>query len=69
MQLAIISLFVLLSSCNNNSETKNTHQHDDGSTHIDHDTTKPVQQEFNVTDTIKNDTSSHSHDDGNKHSH
>ncbi len=67
--LASISIFVITSSCNNNSETKNTHQHDDGSTHTDHDTSKPVQQEFNVADTTKKDSTTHSHDDGKKHSH
>lgn len=69
MLLASISVFVLTSSCNNNSDSKNTHQHDDGSTHADHDTTKPVQQEFNVVDSTKKDTTTHTHDDGKKHSH
>lgn len=67
--LASIALFVITTSCNNNSETKNTHTHSDGSTHDDHDTTKPAQQEFNVADTTKKDTTTHTHADGEKHSH
>lgn len=68
--LASICAFVLITSCNNNNtESKNTHQHEDGSAHDDHDTTKPVQQEFNVTDTTKKDTIGHTHKDGEKHSH
>lgn len=67
--LASISAFVLTTSCNNGTEKKDTHTHDDGSTHADHDTTKPVQQEFNVADTTKKDTSTHTHADGEKHSH
>lgn len=67
--LASISVFVLTTSCNNSTESKNTHQHEDGSTHEDHDTTKPVQQEFNVADSAKTDTTVHTHEDGEKHSH
>ena len=67
--LASISIFVLTTSCNNSNESKNTHLHEDGSTHDDHDTIKPVQQEFNVADTTKKDTTTHTHEDGEKHSH
>jgi hypothetical protein len=59
---------LLIISCNNTKKESGTHTHDDGSTHTDHDTTKPVQQEFNVADTTKKDTS-HTHDNGDKHSH
>jgi hypothetical protein len=67
--LASIAAFVFTTSCNNNSTKEKEHMHDDGSTHSDHDTTKPVQQEFNVADTTKKDTTTHTHADGEKHSH
>ena len=67
--LAGISAFVFSTSCNNKTEANGNHLHDDGSTHADHDTSKPVQQEFNVNDSIKKDTSIHTHDDGKKHDH
>lgn len=59
-----------MTSCGNNSESK-THTHDDGSTHADHDTTKPRQEEFVVSDTTHSDTTSkeHTHEGGEKHSH
>ena len=57
-------------SCGNNTDSK-THTHEDGSTHADHDTTKPVQEEFVVGDTTNKDTTGkeHTHKDGEKHSH
>ena len=66
-------LSVLLFSivaCNNNAKT-DTHTHDDGTTHAAHDTVKPAQEQFNVTDTTHSDTTGkeHSHKDGKKHSH
>ena len=67
--LASISVIVLTTSCNNNAETKNTHTHEDGSTHAEHDTTKPAQQEFHVADTTKKNTTTHPNADGEKHSH
>ena len=67
--LASISVFVVTTSCNNSFEKEKTHIHEDGSTHDDHDTTKPAQQEFNVADTTKKDTTTHTHADGEKHSH
>ena len=65
---SICTAMFLIVSCNNNSKT-DTHTHDDGSTHQDHDTTKPVQQEFNVADTTKKDTTAHTHEDGKPHTH
>jgi protein involved in sex pheromone biosynthesis len=70
--LACAGFLITLSACNNNSKTENkgTHTHEDGSTHDDHDTTKPVQKEFKVTDsTNKADTGTHKHADGTTHSH
>lgn len=67
--LACISVFVFSTSCNNKTEENGNHLHDDGSTHTNHDSTKPVQEEFKINDSIKNDTSTHPHDDGKKHDH
>lgn len=57
-------------SCDNNTGTK-THTHEDGSTHSDHDTTKPAQEEFVVGDSTSKDTTAkeHTHKVGEKHSH
>ena len=66
---SICAAMFFVSSCGNNNSKTDTHIHEDGSTHSDHDTTKPVQQEFNVTDSIKKDTTTHKHDDGSTHSH
>jgi hypothetical protein len=41
-------------SCNDNAKT-DTHTHDDGTTHAAHDTGKPTQEQFNVTDTTHKD--------------
>ena len=74
MKKAIITALIGIAtltivSCGNNAETK-THTHDDGSTHADHDTAKPAQEEFVVGDTTNKDaTKEHSHKDGEKHSH
>jgi hypothetical protein len=66
----ITGAMLTLYSCGNNSKSeKGTHKHEDGSTHSDHDTTKPSQQEFKVTDTTKKDTATHKHADGKEHSH
>jgi hypothetical protein len=64
------ALFVL-NACGNNQPAENTHTHEDGSTHADHDTTKPNQQEFKVGDTTHADTSGkpHTHADGEQHTH
>jgi hypothetical protein len=66
--LGIASLTMI--SCGNNTGT-NTHTHEDGSTHGDHDTIKPAQQEFLLGDTTGKDTTGkeHTHKDGEKHSH
>ena len=66
-------LSVLLFSivaCNDNAKT-DTHTHDDGTTHAAHDTGKPTQEQFNVTDTTHKDTTGkgHSHEVGKPHSH
>lgn len=66
---SICSAMLFVVSCDNNSSEPDTHMHVDGSTHADHDTTKPVQQEFNVADTVKKDSSVHMHDNGEQHSH
>jgi hypothetical protein len=67
---ASIAAIVLTTSCDNNTKSEGAHTHDDGSTHTDHaDTIKPAQQEFNVADTTKKDTSTHTHANGEKHSH
>jgi len=75
MKKAIITAFigivtVTTSSCGSNTETK-THTHEDGAVHADHDTTKPKQEEFIVSDTLTKDTTvkPHSHKPGEKHSH
>jgi ABC-type nickel/cobalt efflux system permease component RcnA len=62
--IATVTIF----SCGNNTEPK-THTHDDGSTHAEHDTTKPKQEEFIIGDTTHKDTTEHTHKDGKKHSH
>lgn len=71
-----MSLFVL--SCNEAPKESGTHTHDDGSTHSDHDTTAPVQQEFKPGDSTAraadstaavDSTKEHQHADGEKHSH
>jgi hypothetical protein len=70
--LGSISICLLVAACNNDKKEPGTHVHDDGSTHAEHDTTKPQQQEFSVTDSSSiKDTSNkqHTHKDGEKHSH
>ena len=56
-------------SCND-TET-GTHTHKDGTSHAGHDTVKPKQEEFIVTDSTHKDSNGkeHSHSDGKKHSH
>jgi hypothetical protein len=67
---AMLCVAVIMTiSCSNSSDEK-THLHDDGTSHADHDTTKPAQQEFSVGDSaIADTTKEHSHADGKKHSH
>lgn len=58
-------------SCANKEKAEGAHTHDDGTEHAAHeDTSKPAQQEFNVSDTTsKQDTTGHSHEEGKEHSH
>jgi hypothetical protein len=68
--LGSISICLLVTACNNDNKQGGTHLHDDGTTHTDHDTTKPEQQEFTI-DSVHRDTTAkpHTHNDGEKHSH
>jgi hypothetical protein len=67
---SLILSVLFLAACNNSTEPK-THTHEDGSTHADHDTAKPKQQEFIIGDSTGKDSSSkeHTHKDGSRHSH
>lgn len=70
--IGAIAIALLILGCNDATKESGTHTHDDGSTHSDHDTTMPVQQEFKVADSTMHATDSskeHTHDDGKKHSH
>lgn len=70
--LAAIAAVILFAACNEATQESGTHTHEDGSTHTDHDTTRPPQQEFVVGDTtVKavDSTKEHTHADGEKHSH
>lgn len=65
-----VAIGLFAASCNNQKPAEGTHQHEDGSTHVDHehtatDTTK--QEEFKV-DTTKTDTT-HVHDESKPHTH
>ena len=63
-----IGLFAV--SCNNEKKAEGTHQHEDGSTHVDHDSTAvdtTKQEEFKV-DSGKTDTT-HVHDESKPHTH
>lgn len=69
----IIALFTAsfsIAACNN-QEKKDTHIHEDGSTHDDHaaDTTSVKQEEFTVDSAQADSADAHSHDNGEKHSH
>ena len=66
-----LSVFLFsIVACNDDAKA-DTHTHDDGSTHQAHDTVKPAQEQFNVTDTTHTDTTGkeHTHKDGDKHAH
>lgn len=80
--LIITILFIFLSSCGINSTKKtDSHTHDDGTEHINHDNssvTAPKQELFEIDndslsidkDTLKSEHDnehSHSHEDGHKH--
>ena len=73
MKKVLITASMVLIACIaiscNNSQDSNTHKHEDGSTHTDHDTTKPKQQEFKADSARKESTVEHTHDDSTKHSH
>ncbi|TKB96450.1 hypothetical protein [Pedobacter cryotolerans] len=66
-----IAIGLFAASCSNEKKEEGAHQHEDGSTHADHDET-PVdttkQEEFKV-DSVAADTAAHSHDDGKSHTH
>jgi len=66
-----ITLCLAFSCKNNNKSEPGTHTHDDGSTHSDHDTVKPKQEEFVLPDSTHHDSTGkpHTHKDGEKHSH
>ena len=69
-----ITVLVFTTACNNESKNEDVHKHEDGTEHAHADTVKPAQQEFVVTDSLrtdslKKDTSAHSHEGGEKHSH
>ena len=71
--LLIIALFTAslsLAACSN-QEKKDSHSHDDGSTHDDHasDTASVKQEEFKVDSAHADTSAAHSHDNGEKHSH
>lgn len=67
---SLILLAIPFTACNNSTDS-NTHIHEDGSTHADHDTVKPKQEEFIVGDSTRKDSTKkeHAHKDGSKHSH
>ena len=81
--LSAIAIFaILLSSCQNNSSKQtDTHIHEDGTEHINHENsaeTTPKQELFEVENdslTIEKDSLNskagkmHSHDDGHEHKH
>jgi hypothetical protein len=56
---SLVMALLLAIACEN-TESNGTHTHDDGTTHADHDTSVPAQQEFTVGDSTKTaDSSSH----------
>lgn len=82
--IAMAAFAILFSSCGNNPDKKtNTHTHDDGSEHINHDNSHealPEQEVFELESDslpVKKDTlniehqeeHTHSHEDGHEHSH
>jgi hypothetical protein len=71
MLSSICAALLFVYSCGNTEAVEKNHTHEDGSTHADHDTTKPVQQEFIVGDSTHKDsaTKEHTHKDGEKHAH
>lgn len=80
--LTIAIIAILFSSCRNNSSKKtDTHIHDDGTEHVNHDNSTekmPKQELFEVKvdsltfkkDSLKSEhETEHSHDGGHKHKH
>ncbi|MEJ7694476.1 hypothetical protein [Daejeonella sp.] len=67
--IALFTVSLAIASCNN-QEKKDSHIHEDGSTHDAHpaDTSSIQQEEFKV-DSVKADTAGHSHKSGEKHTH
>lgn len=59
MSMALV--VAIASACTNDSKENNTHTHDDGSAHQNHDTVKVTQEEFTV-DSTKVDTVHEEHD-------
>jgi hypothetical protein len=75
-KLFIITLLFAgtFTACNTQTKEENSHQHDDGSTHADHEESEtPTNQEQFNADTLKADTvnsdSTHSHDGTSDHKH
>jgi hypothetical protein len=68
---SLCTILLCFGSCSDNQSEQGTHTHNDGSTHADHDTTKPKQEEFKVTDSSQKDSTpkEHTHADGEKHTH
>jgi len=66
-----VAIGLFAASCSNEKKADGTHQHEDGSTHTDHDSTSvdtTVQEEFKV-DSVSTDSATHSHDGGKPHTH
>jgi hypothetical protein len=59
--IALIAAFSILTSCGQKSG-EDTHTHDDGTVHADHDA-DTTQEEFNATDTTRHlhDSTTHEH--------
>ncbi len=68
--IAVFAASFSIAACSN-QEKKDSHTHDDGSTHDDHasDTASVKQQEFKVDSTQADTADEHSHDEGKEHSH
>lgn len=68
--IALFTASISIAACNN-QEKKDSHSHDDGSTHDDHaqDTTSVKQEEFKVDSAQADTAGEHSHDNEEKHSH
>jgi|GEM_PF-1195503 len=59
-----VAIGLFAASCSNEKKAENTHQHDDGSTHADHDSTAvdtTAQEEFKA-DSATTDSATHSHE-------